>query len=226
MKALIIGGGTSIYFLCRNLASRGFRVAVIDRDPEVCGRLSRFLPVEVVCADGSDAGVLEEAGARKAELVLAVTGNDADNLVACQLASMEFGVPRTAALANDPENAEAFQDLGVPSFSIAEVVGSLIEQRASLREITNVLPAGGGKVIVTELVLQENSPVAGKLLKEVALPENSLVAILIRGEETIVPRGGNDLRAGDRLVLVTLPDNHGPAIRAVTGERSGTGGGV
>lgn len=219
MKVLIVGGGKTLYFLCRSFGSKGHEVVVINRDREECVQLAQQVKAIIVHGDGSDLQVLKEAGALGADAVLAITPNDQDNLVICQLASLECGVPRTVALANDPDNAEVFQKLGVSAFSTTQIIGSLIEERASLDEITNLLPIGEGRVIVTEIVLKPESPVAGKCLKEVTLPSNALVAVVIRDDQPIVPRGDDQLMPGDRVVLITLPENHGHVLKAFTGER-------
>jgi K+ transport systems, NAD-binding component len=219
MKVLIVGSGKTLYFLSRNFSARGYQVVIINRNPEECIQLSRQLTATVVCGDGSDADILKDAGAMGADAVLAITPNDQDNLVICQLASRKFSVPRTMALANDPDNAEVFEKLGVSGFSTTHIVGSLIEQRASLEQITNLLPVGEGRVNVTEIVLTEDSPVVGKLLKDIDLPENALVAVVIRDKKPIIPRGATVMLAGDRVVLITLPENHGPVLKAFTGER-------
>jgi trk system potassium uptake protein len=219
MKVLIVGGGKTLYFLSRNFTSKGYEVVIINRNEKECVQLARQLSATVVCGDGSDAGILKEAGAMGADAVLAITPNDQDNLVICQLASVNFGVPRSVALANDPDNAEVFEKLGVSAFSTTHIVSSLIEQRASLEQITNLLPVGEGRVNVTEILLDANSPVTGKLMKEIDLPENALVAVVIRDNQPIVPRGASDLMAGDRLILITLPENHGRVLKAFTGEQ-------
>jgi trk system potassium uptake protein TrkA len=218
MKVLIVGGGKPLYFLCRNFTAKGYEVVIINRNKNECVQLARQLRAVVVCGDGSDAQVLKEAGALGADAVLAITPNDQDNLIICQLASLKFGVPRAVALANDPDNAEVFEKLGVSAFSTTHIVGSLIEQRASLEQIINLLPVGEGLVNVTEIVLDADSPVAGKVLKDIDLPDNALIAVVIRDNQPIVPRGANDLRAGDRLVLITLPENHGTVLKSFTGE--------
>ena len=218
MKVLIVGGGKTLYFLCRNFTAKGYEVVLINRNPEECVQLARQLSAMAVCGDGSDPAILAEAGAMGADVVLAITPNDQDNLVISQLASLQYGVPRAVALANDPDNAEIFQNLGVSAFSTTHIVGSLIEQRASLEQITNLLPVAEGKVNVTEIALDAGFPVADKLLKEIELPENALVAVVIRDNQPIVPRGATRLLAGDRVVLITLPENHGPVLKAFTGE--------
>jgi trk system potassium uptake protein TrkA len=219
MKVLIVGSGKTLYFLCRNFTAKGYQVILIDRDREECVQLARQFSAMVVCGDGSDATILKEAGAMGADVVLAVTPNDQDNLVICQLAELQFAVPRVLALANDPDNAEIFEKLGVSAFSTTNIVSSLIEQRVSLEQIINLLPVGEGRVNVTEIILGQDSPVAGKRLKDIDLPENALVAVVIRNDQPIVPRGGNELLGGDRIVLITLPENHGPALKTFTGER-------
>lgn len=219
MKVIIIGGGKTLFFLGRNFTAKGYDVVIINRNREECIGLARQLSATVVCGDGSDAEILSQAGATGADAVLAITPNDQDNLVICQLASLKFGVPRSIALANDPDNAEVFEKLGVSAFSTTRIVSSLMEERVSLEQITNLLPVGEGRVNVTEILLSADSPVTGKKMKEIDLPENALVAIVIRNNQPIVPRGGNDLFAGDRLIVMTLPENHGIVMKKLTGEK-------
>jgi len=218
MKVLIIGGGKPVYFLCRTFLAKGHRVTVINRDQDECIQLARRLKVTVIRGDGSDPTVLEEAGAHGADAVLAVTPDDQDNLAACQLAKLQFDVEHNVALVNDPDNEKVFQKLGVTAFSTTGIIASMIEQRTALDEITNLIPVGEGKVNITEIKLQTSSPVAGKTLRELSLPSDSLIAVVLRNGDAVVPRGDTKLHAGDRIVLITLPANHGPVIKAVTGE--------
>jgi trk system potassium uptake protein TrkA len=219
MKVLIVGGGKTLYFLCRNFAAKGHQVVVISPDREECLELARRLNATVVCGDASDPEILKEAGAMGADAVLAITPNDQDNLVISQLASLQFAVPRILALANDPDNTEVFERLGLRAFSTTLIISSLIEERASLEQITNLLPIGEGRVNVTEIALDAESPMAGKALKDIGLQENALVAVVIRGNHAIVPRGATQLMEGDRVVLITLPENHGSVVRMFTGEK-------
>jgi len=218
MKVLIVGSGKTLYFLSRNFTAKGHEVVIINRNREECIQLARRVKATVVCGDGSDAGILQDAGAMGAEVLLALTPNDQDNLIICQLAALKFGVPRTLALTNDPDNAEVFEKLGMSAFSTTQIIGSLIEQRASLDQVVNLLPVGEGRVNVTEIILDTNAPVAGKYLKDTHLPDNALVAVLIRDGKPLIPRGNNHLLAGDRLVLITLPESHGAVLKVFTGE--------
>ena len=218
MRVLIVGGSKAVYFLCRTFLAKGHQITVINRDPGECERMARHLKVTVIQGDGSDPTILEEAGAHGADAVLAVTPNDQDNLAICQLASMLFDVPRAVAMVHDPDNERVFQKLGVAAFSTTRTIASMIEQRTALDEITNLIPVGEGKVNITEIRLQPDSPVVGKTLRELSLPADSLIAVVMRGGEAIVPRGDTGLRAGDQVVLITLPANHGPVLKAITGE--------
>jgi len=189
MKVLIVGSGKTLYFLSRNFTAKGHEVVIINRNREECIQLARRVKATVVCGDGSDAGILQDAGAMGAEVLLALTPNDQDNLIICQLAALKFGVPKTLALTNDPDNAEVFEKLGMSAFSTTQIIGSLIEQRASLDQVVNLLPVGEGRVNVTEIILDTNAPVAGKYLKDTHLPDNTLVAVLIREGKPLIPRG-------------------------------------
>jgi trk system potassium uptake protein TrkA len=218
MKVVIVGGGKPVYFLCRTFLAKGHRVTLINRDAESCVAMARRLKATVVHGDGSDPRVLEEGGAHAADAVLAVTPRDPDNLAVCQLAAKQFQVPRTVAIVNDPDNELVFRQLGVRAFSSTKILASLIEQHTALDDITGLIPAGEGKVNITEIRLSPNSPIAGKALRETVLPADSLIAVVMRDGNPIIPRGETVLHASDRVVLVTLPANHGAAIRAVTGE--------
>jgi trk system potassium uptake protein TrkA len=219
MKVIIVGGGKTLYFLSKSFAEKGYEVVVVNRDHDECVQMARQLKALVIEGDGGDPQILREAGALGADAVIAITPNDQDNLVICQVAALQCGVPRILAMANDPENAEVFQKLGIPAFSTTQIIGNLIQERASLDEVMNLLPIGEGKVNVTEIVLTPESPVAGKHLKDIMLPDNALVAVVIRNGQAIVPRGDNQLLQGDRVILITLPENHGTVLKSFTGEQ-------
>ncbi len=219
MKVILAGSGKTLFFLCRSFASKGFDVVVINNDREECGRLSRQLRARIVYGDCSDPCILKDAGAMEADAVLAITESDQANLVTCQLASRMFGVKRIVALANDPDNEAVFVRLGVPSFSTANIIGSLVVQIASTELVTNLLPVCSGRVLMTEVVLSAGSPILGKTLKDLSLPDDSLVAVIIRNGEPIVPSGLSRMLEGDTVVLMTLPENHGQVLRTFTGEK-------
>jgi trk system potassium uptake protein TrkA len=218
MHILIVGGQKVVYFLSRTFLSKGYQVTIINRDKEECTLLARRLKATVVFGDGSDPRILEDAEADAADALLAVTPYDQDNLVICQLAELCFHIPRRLALVNDPENEQVFSKLGITAVSTTRILSSLIEQRAGFEEIINLIPIDEGKVNLTEVVLHETSPVIGRPLRDIALPENSLVAYILRQAQPIVPRGPTILQTQDRLIVITLPENHGQVLRALTGD--------
>lgn len=218
MNILVIGGDKLVYFLCRSFVEKGHQVTLINRDREECTWLSRRLDATVVFGEGSDPRLLEEVGADTADAVLAVTPNDEDNLVICQLAQLRFGVPQTLALVNDPDHEQTFRQLGVTAVSTTRILSSLIEQRVAFEEITDLIPVGAGQVNVTEVELGEDAPVVGRALRDVDLPENSLIACILRESGPLVPRGSTELRAHDRVIVITLPANHRQVMVRITGE--------
>ena len=218
MNTLIIGGGKVVYFLAKAFFSKGYAVTIINRQKHECARLARQLKATIVLGDATDPQILKEAQASSMDAVLAVTPNDEDNLIICQLAKLDFGVERTLALVNDPDNEKVFQQLGVATaFSTTHIISNLIEQRAGFEEIVSLLSVGEGKVNVTEVILPADSPVLGKSLTEIGLPPDSLIACVLREGQPLIPRGPTILLAYDRLILVTLPENLGPTLKLLTG---------
>ncbi|RME44411.1 MAG: TrkA family potassium uptake protein [Caldilineae bacterium] len=219
MRVIIIGGGKMVYFLARQFAGKGYHVTLINRNPAEAKALSRQLKATVVLGDGSTPATLDEAGARRAEVVMSLTPHDQDNLVACQLAQQMFGVPKTIALVNDPENETVFRQLGVTlAFSATHIIAKLIEEQAQFEAITNLIPVAEGRIHITEVSLTDGSPAVDHTLQSLRLPKGALIASILRGEETIVPGGSTRLQSGDRLIVISQPENYGQALRALAGE--------
>lgn len=221
MRIIIIGGGRVVYFLAKLFISKGYQPAIINRDRDECLWLSQQLKALVLCGDGSHPPLLEEAGARQALAVLAITPRDEDNLVACQLAAKMFGVPRTLALVNDPENLDVFRKLGISvAFSTTHIMATLIEQQAGFDEIVNLMPLAQGRVTVSEVALHTGLPAVGRSLQELAMPAGSLIGAVIRQDAVLVPRGPDRLDSGDRLILLTTPESYAPAMRCLLGSEA------
>ncbi len=219
MKVIITGGEKLAYFLGRTLIAKGHFVTIINGDEEECRRLSRRMKANIVYGNGGDPAVLEDAGVHSADSLIAVTPRDQDNLVICQLAGEKYRVPRTLALVNDPDNEYVFRELGVPAISTTRVITGLIEQKSQLDEVINLMPAADGKAIISEVRISGDSPVAGRELKDIGMPRDSLIAVIQRGDVTLVPRGMTLIEKGDRCVVITLSANHGQVIRLLTGEK-------
>jgi len=216
MKMIIVGKGLMIYFLAKRFVSKGFEVTVICDDPGDAKYFARNLRVVVIDGDGSDPDILHDAGAHITDFLLAVTDKDQNNLVVSEIAKQHFHIPHILSLVNDPDNEIVFDKLGLKAVSTTNLLIHVIEQMALTEQMTNMLPVAEGLVNLSELILSEQSPVVGMQLKDIVMPEDSLIACLVRGEKPIIPRGNTTLQAKDKLIVVTLPDNHAQVLRLLT----------
>ena len=208
MNIIIAGGRKEIHFLIKNFTSKGHHVTLINNDEEYCKNFARIHEkIDVVLGDASMPNVLEDAGAVYANLVIALTQYDPDNLVICQIAKAMYGVKRTVAVVNDPKNISIFKKLGIDTvISTVNIVSSIIEQKISVEEITNLVPLAEGKVSITEVVITKNSPVSNKTLAEINIPYSAVIGCIIRNEEGIIPRGNTVVMEKDRLITLCLPE--------------------
>lgn len=219
MYVILIGGGKTTHFLAQQFASKGYGTAIICPDEDEARWLSRHCRGAVLVGDGSKVQLLEDAGARQAAAVVTLLPADQDNLIACQLAMRKFGVPRTVALIQDPANEEIFTQLGVSvAVSAARILTQLIEEQVGFEEIINLVPLSGGRLTLTEVVLTEGAPAVGEVLHGLALPKQTLVGAVLRGEEVIIPQGSTSLAEGDRLLVLTLPSNQAAALTVLLGD--------
>jgi trk system potassium uptake protein TrkA len=222
VRVIISGGGETIetvYFLARLFAERGHHVSILNPYEEEAQYLSRRVKATVILGDGSNPQALEQAGARRADVLLSLAPYDPDNLVACQVAQKRYGVPRTLALVNDPDNEAIFRQLGIDEvFSAARLIGSLMEGQTLFDEITHLFPADEGRRHVTEVVLGEGAPSLDQTLQELALPPESVVACILRAGDVLVPQADSRLQVADRLILVTSPARQEEALKVLTGQ--------
>ncbi len=217
MKVILIGGGKIVYFLTKTFFSKRHQVTIINKNKEDCEWFAKRLNVTVICGDGSDQKSQNDAEAGGADCLISITPKDEDNLIACQIADRVFGIPKILAFVNNPENVEIFQKLGVRiALSTVEIVSKIIEEKIEFEEIINLIPLAGGKINVTEVVLTNKSHVLGKLLRDIDLPHGALLACIIRKDKPVIPRGFTALEEGDRLVLITTPDDYEKALKKLT----------
>ncbi|MGH9815060.1 MAG: potassium channel family protein, partial [Candidatus Acidiferrales bacterium] len=157
--------------------------------------------------------LLELAGARRCNVFVAVTNHDQDNLIACQIAKQQFGVPKTIARVKNPKNEALMQELGVDiTVSSTSIITSVIQSELPHSRIRQVLDLRAGQLELMEYRLDQRSPVAGKRLRDVMIPSDSIVVSITRDGQAIVPRGETSFAAGDVvLTLVKIPSE--PALR-------------
>lgn len=220
MRIFIFGGGKLSYFLSRSLISKGNTVTLIDRDANECRWVARRLKAIVVNGDATLPKVLRDAEVAEADLLLALTPNDEDNLTACQIAMKEFGVESVFSIVNDPENEEVFHRLGITStFSSTAMITSLIEQRTQVDNITNLTPVVDGRLSLTELRLESDSPAVNTPLRDLGLPAGSLVISIVRDGKVLVPDGATSLEADDLVAFVVDPKGYPTVLKKLAARK-------
>ena len=199
MNIVIMGGGKVGESLVRRiLEGRRHEVRIIESDRARSLQLANSLDVEIICGDGTNIDMLENAGVRDADCFIAISGNDADNLVASQLAKQYFGAKKVIARANDPRNLETMRVLGVDyAVSSTEIIAQMIEQEANLMASLNK-----GRGQICSVTLGENSALHGKSVREVVFPKGALLISIVRNNKLIIPGGDTVLQAGDEIIAV------------------------
>ncbi len=214
---MIVGGGKVGSFLAETLGGKGHSVAVIERDRGLCERLAMTTPATVIHGDGCDQRYQEEANVGDADVFAAVTGDDDDNLVACQLARTYFQVRRTVARVNNPKNERIFNRLGVDAISSTTIIAQLIEERTTLGDIITLHTLKKGKLAVVELDLPEDRCRSCEVpLRDLGLPRGCVLVSIVRGDEVVIPQGSSTLQPGDTVIAVTEPEKEEELKRLLT----------
>lgn len=205
MYVIIVGGGKVGAYLATLLLGGGEMVKVIEARREHIPVLQRELPVGTIQqGSGADPLVLEAAGIRQASVVAAVTGVDETNLVVAGLARSEFGVPRVIARVNDPKNAWMFTPkMGVDvALNQADLLAHLIAEEMSVGEMMTLLKLRKGEYSLVEEKVHPQSKAAGKAIQDIDLPDESVVAAIIRRGKLLIPRGTLVLQPEDEVLAV------------------------
>ncbi len=176
---------------------------MIEIDRDLCHRVANDLDIPVICGDGTTIQVLEEAGARAADALIGVTGQDENNLVACQVAKRSFGIKRTVARVNNPKNVKLMKALGVDNpISSTDNIARLLEREVDASPIKQLMSLNHGETTLSEIDLPPDFKHNGKKLAEIKMPEESVVVSITRGEQIIIPRGNTTLYSGDTIIII------------------------
>jgi trk system potassium uptake protein TrkA len=203
---IIIGGGGDIgYYLTRSLLQRGHEVLLLEKGQERYQSLSDELGQSVLKGDACEARTMEEAGAQRADVVIAVTGEDEDNLVICQMAKKRFKVGRTIARLNNPKHEALFQKLGIDvTVSPTKAILSLIESELPGQRFVQLMTLKKAGLEILEMSIPPLSPVIGKELSQINLPRRCNLTLILRDNEPIFPTATTVLQANDDIyALVT-----------------------
>jgi trk system potassium uptake protein TrkA len=204
MYIIVVGGGKVGYYLTKTLVNEGYEVFLIEKNPvKVQIYRDRFGAI-VMQGDGAEVAALAAAGAGRADVVIAVTGDDEDNLVICQVARERFGVRRTIARVNNPKNEELFRRLGIDvTVSQTNVILSLIEQQIPERPFVHLLALRHADLAIVEAKVAAESPVVNQPIWQLPLPPEAIITAIIRRGELIIPTGQTVIEPGDELIIVT-----------------------
>lgn len=213
MTIIIIGGGKVGYYLAKTLAPEKHRLVLIEEDAEMCQKIAGELSdlgITLIRGDGTSVNDLREAEIEEADILIAVTGHDQNNLVACQLAKNFFRVPRTIARVNNPKNIKVFQALGVDSVvSSTAYIADIIEHEVDWAKINRMLSEKVGNLRIQEYQTTAHSRAAGKRVMDLSLPGGVILVSLIRDKEAIVPNGQTVILAGDTIIAMGGADGVG-----------------
>ncbi len=206
MYVIIVGAGKGGYHLARLLMTEGHNheVMLIEKDRSKVDLLSMEFHDAIMEGDGSMVEALKEAGANRADVVVATTGNDEDNLVICQIAKLMFLRPRTIARVNNPRNEELFAGLGVDaSVSATKLINAIIHEQVRAGDMMiPLLSLKAGDIEIVEVELTRSSHIVRKKIKDLNLPTGSIFIAVIRGEEVIIPYGETEFQPEDKVLAL------------------------
>lgn len=220
MYMILIGGGNVGFQLARRLLSAENEVLVLEKDSANAQKLARLLGEEnVMLGDGCEMLVQRRAGFGRADVVIAVTGEDEDNLVVCQLAKFVWQVDRVLARVNDPDHERLFTQVGIDdTVSATGIIYSLLEQQVVADSLLPVGALARGNVEVVETKLTSRSPVVGKRVRELTMPPQTNIVWLLRQEHGHMVEGDTILEAGDTVVAL-VPRDGADSLRSLFGVR-------
>ena len=219
MYIIIVGGGKVGYYLAKTLLNDGHEVLIIEKDKRKCDIISSELGSIVQRGDGTESIVMEEAGMERSDLAVAVTGDDEDNLMICQMAKKKFKVKRTISRINNPKNEHIFKLLGIDhTVSVTDLILAQIEREIPAHSLVHLLTLREAGAEFLEAKVPEDSPVLGKPLREVGIPKDCNIPLIIRGGKIVVPRGDTILMAGDEVIAVTTIENEDVLERIFSGK--------
>ncbi len=207
MYIIVVGGGKVGFYLTKTLLSEGHEVLLIEKEADKSERYLEHFGAVVVNGDGAEAATMAAAGAARADVVIAVTGEDEDNLVISQMAKQKFNVDRTIARVNNPKNEQLFRALGIDvTVSQTNFILNLIDQSIPDQPFVHLLNLTHEDMAIIDAKISEGCPAANRTIESLPIPEKCNIAAIIRGSELIIPTPETVLKPGDDLIAVAHRD--------------------
>ncbi len=206
MYVIIAGAGKVGWNLARELIAKDREVTLIESDHRRYRIVEEELEHAVQYGDATELWVLERAGIQRADLVIAVTGDDEDNILICQVAKEKYGCDRIVARVNNPRNLDHFKLLGIqPAVSATDLILRLIEHEVPRYGLVHLLALEEERLEIIELEVSDDAPAVGQKVVDIALPEGSLIISVLRGGAGFVPKADTVIESGDEVLLVLDP---------------------
>lgn len=208
MYIVVVGGGRVGYYLTKALLDEGHELVVIEKEVNIVEDINEELGSICLRGDGCEASTLAEVGTERADMLIAVTGDDEDNLVACQVGKHKFKVGRTIARIRNPRNEALFKMLGIDvTISSTNVILEHIETEVPTHPLTHLLAIDGSGQEIVEVKIPVDGVTVGKSIRELSIPKGSkLVLVLSQGGKNRIPTSNTILKAGDRIIALTTHD--------------------
>jgi trk system potassium uptake protein len=204
MYIIVVGGGRVGFYLAKELLEAGHEIVVLEKNERRARQIADELGSIVLARDGCEGKHLAEAGANRAAIVAAVTGDDEDNLVICQMAKHHFQVPRTIARVNNPKNESLLRHLGVDEvISPTRMALGAIEQDIPVHEVLHLAQLGAGELELLEAQIGPDSPAVGRRPTDIPLPDGCSLFVVLRGEMVVPLRGDTTFQPGDKVLAVS-----------------------
>lgn len=211
MNLVIAGCGNVGYYLAKTLCERKYHISVIEQVMERCERMENSnlgRNLAVIHGDATDEDILRDAGVANCDTFIAVTGQDQNNLTACMLAKQLFHVRRTIARVNNPKNIHVFQRLGVDSvISSADRISDMIEQELEWTDLDSILSEKTDNARIKQFLVESGSAAAEHPISKLKLPPQTIIIVVVRGNQAYIPNGAFFLEPGDELVIMGTKTN-------------------
>ncbi len=219
MYIIVVGGGRVGYYLAKALLDEGHEVLIMEKNARFCEIINDEMGSICIHGDGCEAATLAEIGTGRADMFIAVTGDDEDNLVACQVAKHKFNVPRTIARIRNPGNEALFKKLGVDvTVSSTNIILEHIEEEVPTHPLTHLLTLRDKGLEIVEVKIPPESPTVGKSVKELSLPaESKLVLVIPKERKPHLATANTVLQDGDRIIALTTPESEEELRTALRG---------
>jgi len=219
MYIIIVGGGRLGYYLARTLLDEKHEVLIIEKDAATVPTIISDMGSVCIKGDGCETAVLAEAGTNRADIFISVTGDDEDNLVACQVAKYKFNVPRTIARIRNPRHEILFKKLGIDvTVSSTAIILEYIKHEVPTNPLTHLLSIEEKGLEIVDIKIQPDSKTVGKAIKDLTLPPESILTLIIHKDaKPSVPTPATVLQAEDQVIAATSPETEDLLRAALTG---------